>query len=167
MTCKDKIACGMVLRNQNVCWNETHLPWNMKKVLRRYPFEILCGNWSLPYTGWEKPKKQIFPSANTEISQFQNMASIKTNKIKKRRHFIISTFENLQLCFFVQKDSATLKVLKMQFVFGWAYDKGHCIFNLQCSLLWLSQRQIAFLGPLEWRNLFGQKSKVVSFQKLI
>ena len=30
-----------------------------------------------------------------------------------------------------------------------------------------SQRQIAFLGPLEWRNLFGQKSKVVSFQKLI
>ena len=112
-------------------------------------------------------KKQIFPSANTELSQFQNMASIKTNKIKKRMHFIISTFENLQLCFFVQKDSATLKVLKMQFVFGWAYDKGHCIFNLQCSLLWLSQRQIAFLGPLEWRNLFGQKSKVVSFQKLI
>ena len=30
----------------------------------------------------------------------------------------------------------------------------------------LSQRQIAFLGPLEWTNLFGQKSKVVSFQKL-
>ena len=62
----------------------THLPWSMKKVLRRYPFKILCGNWSLPYTGWEKPKKQIFPSAPTEISQFQNMASIKTNKIKKR-----------------------------------------------------------------------------------
>ena len=31
----------------------------------------------------------------------------------------------------------------------------------------LSQRQIAFLGPLEWRNLFGQKSKVVIYQKLI
>ena len=38
---------------------------------------------------------------------------------------------------------------------------------MQCSLLWLSQRQIAFLGPLEWRNLFGQKSKVVIYQKLI
>ena len=31
----------------------------------------------------------------------------------------------------------------------------------------LSQRQIAFLGPLEYWNLFGQKSKVISFQKLI
>ena len=30
-----------------------------------------------------------------------------------------------------------------------------------------SQRQIAFLGPLEWKNLFGQKSKVVIYQKLI
>ena len=30
-----------------------------------------------------------------------------------------------------------------------------------------SQRQIAFLGRLEWKNLFGQKSKVVIYQKLI
>ena len=35
------------------------------------------------------------------------------------------------------------------------------------DFLSFSQRQIAFLGPLEWRNLFGQKSKVVSYQKLI
>ena len=33
-------------------------------------------------------------------------------------------------------------------------DKGHYIFNLQCSLLWLSQRQIVFLGPLERRVHF-------------
>ena len=26
----------------------------------------------------------------------------------------------MQLCFFVQKDSSTLKVLKKQFLFGWA-----------------------------------------------
>ena len=31
----------------------------------------------------------------------------------------------------------------------------------------MAQKQIAFLGPLEWWNLFEQKSKVVSFQKLL
>ena len=35
------------------------------------------------------------------------------------------------------------------------------------DILSFSQRQITFLGPLEWRNLFGQKSKVVIYQKLI
>ena len=34
-------------------------------------------------------------------------------------------------------------------------------FNLQCFLSWLSQRRILFLGPLDWRNHFGQKSKVM------
>ena len=46
------------------------------------------------------------------------MASTKTNKNK--RHFFIPTFKFIQLCFFVQNDSFTLKVLKTQFVFGWA-----------------------------------------------
>ena len=31
----------------------------------------------------------------------------------------------------------------------------------------LSHRQIAFLGPLEWRNLFGPKDKVSSHEKLV
>ena len=35
------------------------------------------------------------------------------------------------------------------------------------DILSFSQRQIAFLGPLEWKNLFGQKIKVVIYQKLI
>ena len=35
------------------------------------------------------------------------------------------------------------------------------------DILSFSQEQIAFLGPLEWRNLFGQKSKVVSYEKLV
>ena len=43
--------------------------------------------------------------------------------------------------------------------------------NLYCSILKdflsLSQRQIAFLGPLEWRNLFGPKDKVSSYEKLV
>ena len=39
--------------------------------------------------------------------------------------------------------------------------------RLWSIFLSLSQRQIAILGPLEWRNLFGQKSKVVSYEKLV
>ena len=35
------------------------------------------------------------------------------------------------------------------------------------GVLSFSQEQIAFLGPLEWRNLFGQKSKVVNYEKLV
>ena len=53
---------------------------------------------------------------------FKIWCPLKQTKSKNGRHFFISTFENLQLCFFVQKGSSTLKVLKMQFVFGWAYD---------------------------------------------
>ena len=60
---------------------------------------------------------------------------LKQTKSKNGRHFFISTFDKLQLWFFVQKDSSTLKVLKMQFVFGWPYDKEHCRLNMQCSLL--------------------------------
>ena len=43
--------------------------------------------------------------------------------------------------------------------------------NLHCLLLFnfpsLSQRQITFLGPLEWRNLFRPKDKVASHEKLV
>ena len=62
----------------------THLPWNMKKVLRRYPFEILCGNWSLPYTGWKKPKSDTTSKDQLFMTRY-----------------------------FAQKDFFTLKVLKM------------------------------------------------------
>ena len=31
----------------------------------------------------------------------------------------------------------------------------------------VSRKQIAFLGPLEWRNLPGQKSKVVNHEKSV
>ncbi len=35
------------------------------------------------------------------------------------------------------------------------------------DILSFSQEQIAFLGPLEWRNIFGQKIKVVNYEKLV
>ena len=43
--------------------------------------------------------------------------------------------------------------------------------NLHCLLPFnfpsLSHRQIVFLGPLGWRNLFGPKDKVSSHEKLV
>ena len=55
----------------------------------------------------------------------------------------------------------------MQFVFGWAIIRNIADWICNVPYRRLSQRQIAFLGPSEWRNLIGQKRKVVSFQKLI
>ena len=112
----------------------SHLPWNMKKVLRRYPFEILCGNWSLPYTGWEKPKKQIFPSAPTEISQFQNMASIKTNKIKKRTPLHNINFWKLTTLLFCPKRFVHSKGPKNAICLWLSHNKEHCRLNMQCPL---------------------------------
>ena len=46
--------------------------------------------------------------------------SLKQTKSKIRHHFWGPTFHDKELCFLVQKDSFTLKVLKTQFVLGWA-----------------------------------------------
>ena len=45
---------------------------------------------------------------------------LKQTKTKNKRHFFIPTFKVIQLCFFVQNDSFTLKILKTQLIFGWA-----------------------------------------------
>ena len=42
-----------------------------------------------------------------------------------------------------------------------SHDKEHCWLNVKCSWSWLSQSQIAKNGPLEWRNIFGPKCKVL------
>ena len=113
-------------------------------------------------------KRKIFSvDGLLRYRNFKIWRPLKQTKSKNGRHFFISTFENLQLCFFVQKDSSTLKVLKMQFVFGWAIIRNIADWICNVPYSRLSQRQIAFLGPSEWMNLFGHKSKVVSFQKLI
>ena len=96
---------------------------------------------------------------------------ININKKKKKKngwHFFISTFDNFQLCFFVRKDSITLKVLKMQFVFGWYYENLVKMNNT--SWLWLiflclNQRQVAILGPLEWTKKQSWKSSKVYIKK--
>ena len=55
----------------------------------------------------------------------------------------------------------------MQFVFGWAIIRNIADWICNVPYRRLSQGQIAILRPLEWRNLFGQKSKVVSYEKLV
>ena len=128
-------------------------------------FVILTPNWVS-----QEQKIQFLIARFRDILWFRKWHLFKQTKTKNGRHFFISSFDNFQLCFFVQKDSSTLKVLKMQFIFSWDYEnlvKMNNAARLWSIFLSLSQRQIAILGPLEWRNLFGQKSKIVSFQKLI
>ena len=128
-------------------------------------FVIVTHNWVV-----QGQKFKFLTVRFRDILWFRKWHPFKQTKTKNGRHFFISTFDNFQLCFFVQKDSFTLKVLKMQFVFGWDYENLVKMNNaawLWSIFLSLSQRQVAFLGPLEWRNLFGQKSKVGSYKKLI
>ena len=86
---------------------------------------------------WKRKKFSV--DGLLRYRNFKIWRPLKQTKSKNGHHFFISTFDNLQLCFLVQKGSCTLKVLEMQFVFGWAYDKEHSIFNLQCSLLIMAQ----------------------------
>ena len=100
----------------------------------------------------------------------QMCKKLKQTKSKILHHFWGPTFHNKELSSLVRKDSFTLKVLKMEVVFRWDYTKLLEMNN--AAWLWsifatLSQRQIPFLGPLEWRNLFGPKDKVSSYEKLV
>ena len=128
-------------------------------------FVIVTHNWVV-----QGQKFKFLTVRFRDILWFRKWHPFKQTKTKNGRHFFISTFDNFQLCFFVQKDSFTLKVLKMQFVFGWDYENLVKMNNaawLWSIFLSLSWRQIAFLGHLEWSNIFGQKTKVGSYQKLI
>ena len=128
-------------------------------------FVIVTHNWVV-----QGQKFKFLTVRFRDILWFRKWHPFKQTKTKNGRHFFTSTFDNFQLCFFVQKDSFTLNVLKMQFVFGWDYENLVKMNNaawLWSIFLSLSRRQIAFLGHLEWSNIFGQKTKVGSYQKLI
>ena len=89
---------------------------------------------------------------------------------KSNATFTHPTFDDYKLCSLAWDHTFTLKVLKMKVVFGWDYESLVKMNNaawLRSIFVSLSQRQIAFLGPLEWRNHFGQKSQVGTNQKLI
>ena len=95
------------------------------------------------------------------------MASVKTNKTLNRTPFLKTDFSWLETLSWAWKDSFTLKVLKMQFVFSWDW-KCQTMQIRHCSIFFsFGQRLIIFLGPLEWRNLFRPKEKVSSHEKLV
>ena len=50
--------------------------------------------------------------------RLKNWRPLKQTKTKNKRHFFIPTFKVIQLCFFAQNDSFTIKVPKTQFIFG-------------------------------------------------
>ena len=95
------------------------------------------------------------------------MASVKTNKNKKRTALLKTNFwwqVTLPLgpkCYLHSKGPKNAICLWL------SHDQEHCWLNVQCSLSWLSQRQTAFLGPLEWRYHFGTKGKVSCHQELV
>ena len=100
-------------------------------------------------------------------SRLSKMASIKTNKNKKRTPLLKTNFSWLETLSLGPKRFLHSKGPKNAICLWLRHDQEHCWLNVQCSLSWLSQRQIAFLGPLEWRYRFGPKSKVSCHQKLV
>ena len=95
------------------------------------------------------------------------MASVKTNKNKKRTALLKTNFWWQETLLLGPKPYLHSKGPKNAICLWLSHDKEHCTFNQQCSWSWLSQRQIAFLGPLEWRYHFGPKDKVASHEKLV
>ena len=100
-------------------------------------------------------------------SRLSKMASIKTNKNKKRTPLLKTNFSWLATLSLGPKRFLHSKGPKNAICLWLSHDKWHCTFNQQCSWSWLSQRQIAFFGPSEWRNLFRPKDKVSSYEKLV
>ena len=93
------------------------------------------------------------------------MASIKTNK--NQTPFWKTNFSWLETLSLGPKRYLQSKGPKMQFVFDWDWE-CQAMQIWPCSIfLSLSQRQIAFLGPLAWRYHFRPKDKVVSHNKLV
>ena len=91
------------------------------------------------------------------------MASIKTNK--KRTALLETNFWWQETLLLGLKWYPYSKGPKNAICLWLSHDKEHCTFNQQCS--WVSQRQIAFLGHLEWKYHFGPKGKVSCHQKLV
>ena len=94
-------------------------------------------------------------------SILSKMTSTKTNKNKKCTPLPKTNFWSYTTLLFCLKWFLHSKGPKNAICLWLSHDMKQYTFNLQSFLSWLSQRQIAILGPLEWRNHFGQKSKVV------
>ena len=108
--------------------------------------------WELIFAIFWLGKNKYFPSPILRYRNFKIWHPLKETKSKNGRHFIISTFENLQLCFFVQKDSSTLKVLKINLSLAEPMIRNIAYSNAVCC---------AQKVKLSWQsyNLVGQITK--------
>ena len=87
------------------------------------------------------------------------MASIKTNKIKNKQHFLNPIFHVIQLCFWSGRDSSPLKVFKMYFIFGWV-AKQNIAYQIRIVLITHSNKyKVHFKDLYGWGNPTRPKAK--------
>ena len=99
---------------------------NDKSIIYFQIFNIMCKN--VRKTCRNSKKKFCTLSFFVNPSQVK-WHPLKQTKTKNKHHFFIPTFKVMQLCFFDQNYSFTLKVLKTESIFGWAM-----IWNIACSI---------------------------------
>ena len=115
---------GQMLDSQGV--HERLLPlrnWTKKMVI--FSNTMVCGGKKMGIGIF----KNVCPFHKT---QAKNLASTETNKNKKQTSLLYTNFKIQLWFFFAQNDFFTLKVLKTQFIFGWAiiWNIAHSICNL-------------------------------------
>ena len=71
---------------------------------------------------------------------------LKQTKSKNKHHFSSPTFWVIQLCFWVKKDSTTLKALKMYFVPGWEIIQNIAYSICNVSFWHQSRDKVHFKG---------------------
>ena len=128
-------------------------------------FLILTYLMLFRYTRMEISRNWMYDDVLLKKSNLSEMASVKTNK--KQTPLPKTKFSWQESLSLVPKRLLHSKGPKNAICLWLSHDQEHCWLNVQCSLSWLSQRQIAVLGPLEWRYHFGPKSKVSCHQKLV
>ena len=132
---KFRWSCNFNKKHTMLTWNSVTPTLKYEKSIATIPVWDFV--WELIFAIYwlvKNKKNKYFPQPLLRYRNFKIWRPLKQTKWKNGWHLFMSTFENLQLCFFVQNDSFTLKVLKMQFVLGWAYNKEHCRMNMQCPL---------------------------------
>ena len=97
-------------------------------------FDVWCKNvrWKC-----KNFKKKILPMSFFAKWGKVKWHTLKQTKSKNKHHFFIPTFYVIQLCFWVQKDSSTLKILKMYFV-SRSMSKRNVAYRICIVLYYLS-----------------------------
>ena len=139
----------------------------IKKLSTNSPRDFYSGLDTINHY-WIDPAKYFCPKTSSLGAIYDSSKSkvVKVIKSNNQYYFFTSVFQTKKLCSLVQKDSFTLKVLKIYFVFFFKVDTKHCKNVGTMFCIEPEKRQSTFLGPLEWRNLFQPSNNVSSYEKL-